>query len=61
MAEEGGRSPFTKEWPGGVFKRVYGFPQRGSWHGDVRVAFIEISQPTGNSIDDTAIVAIRSD
>jgi len=45
----------------GAFRRVYDFPQRGSLHEDVGVVFIEISQPTGSSIDDTAIVAISVD
>jgi hypothetical protein len=44
----------------GAFQRIYDFPQRDSLH-DFGVIFIEISQPTGKSFEDTAIVAIAVD
>jgi len=44
-----------------TFKKVYDFPFRDKLHKDVGVIFIEISQPTGKSIDSMAGVGICID
>jgi hypothetical protein len=44
-----------------TFERVYDFPLRDKLNEDVGVIFIEISQPTGKSIDSMARVGICID
>lgn len=44
-----------------TFKRVYEFPQRETLHADVGVVFIDITQPTGRSVDEMAVVGVCVD
>lgn len=44
-----------------TFSRIYDFPHRERLHEDVGVIFVEVSQPTGKSFTDKAVVSICID
>jgi hypothetical protein len=44
-----------------TMKLLYEFPQRESLHNDVGILFIDVSQPTGKSYDQMAVVGICHD